>query len=292
MTHDCLSNRKNNKQMFLNMVYVLPSLQWLLPTVYAYSDPACATFLAVGMLIPLPASVWVVRCSVDDSDIFTFLKLLNSKSPMWPCIGIHKNEVWANGTSEQTHMGKKYLITIAIPGYRPSVENVELSSPVQHNTSPDRNSRTTVTVSFLGVTGIKPGPDLSSNQNALRITYGTEPTLIHEEDTTPLVDISVIPCCCSPRVATTNLSNSCTCGLERLPSARNDTFVDSQLCSYTGDSTPLLHLSDHSSTCEVVQRPGLKKDFDFDQSLEREQKPSVEETRRHFSETSFNLCRG
>ncbi|GFW65103.1 uncharacterized protein TNCV_393691 [Trichonephila clavipes] len=172
---------------------------------------------------------------------------------MWPSIGIHKNEVWANGISEQTHMGKKYLITIAIPGYRPSVENVELSSPVQHNTSPDRNSRTTVTVSFLGVTGIKPGPVLSSNQNALRNTSGTEPTLIHEEDTTPLVDISVIPCSCRPGVVTTNLSNSCTCGLERLPSARNDTFVDSQLCSYTGDSTPLLHLSDHSSTCEVVQ---------------------------------------
>ncbi|GFV93915.1 hypothetical protein TNCV_1811701 [Trichonephila clavipes] len=37
---------------------------------------------------------------------------------------------------------------------------------------------------------------------------------------------------------------------------------------------------------------GIEKDFDFDQSLEREQKPSVEETRRHFSETSFNLCRG
>ncbi|GFX99314.1 hypothetical protein TNCV_1614401 [Trichonephila clavipes] len=38
-----------------------------------------------------------------------------SKSPMWPCIVIHKNEVWANGTSEQTLMGKKYLLTIAIP---------------------------------------------------------------------------------------------------------------------------------------------------------------------------------
>ncbi|GFS87958.1 hypothetical protein TNCV_5126121 [Trichonephila clavipes] len=59
---------------------------------------------------------------------------------MWPCIVIHKNEVWANGTSEQTHMGKKYLLTIAIPGYRPSIENVELSSPVQHTTSPSKNS--------------------------------------------------------------------------------------------------------------------------------------------------------
>ncbi|GFU10607.1 hypothetical protein TNCV_1772871 [Trichonephila clavipes] len=40
-----------------------------------------------------------------------------------------------------------------------------------------------------------------------------------------------------------------------------------------------------------VYRPGLKN-FDFDLSLEREQKPSVEETRRHFSKTSFRLCRG
>ncbi|GFV80868.1 hypothetical protein TNCV_3517351 [Trichonephila clavipes] len=52
-----------------------------------------------------------------------------------------------------------------------------------------------------------------------------------------LFDISVIPCSCRPRVATTNISNSCSCGLEHSPSARNDTFVDSQLCSYTGDSS-------------------------------------------------------
>ncbi|GFV77134.1 hypothetical protein TNCV_1771461 [Trichonephila clavipes] len=66
-------------------------------------------------------------------------------------------------------------------------------------------------------------------------------------------DISVVPGSCRPRVATTNLSNSCICGLERFQSARNDTFVDSELCSYTGDGTPLLQLSDNSSTCEVVQ---------------------------------------
>ncbi|GFW19558.1 hypothetical protein TNCV_1604501 [Trichonephila clavipes] len=36
-----------------------------------------------------------------------------------------------------------------------------------------------------------------------------------------------------------------------------------------------------------------RKNFDFDQSLDSEKKkPSVEETRRHFLETSFNLCRG
>ncbi|GFY05059.1 hypothetical protein TNCV_561911 [Trichonephila clavipes] len=30
-------------------------------------------------------------------------------------------------------------------------------------------------------------------------------------------------------------------------------FVDSELYSYTGDGTPLLQLSDYSSTCEVVE---------------------------------------
>ncbi|GFU74368.1 uncharacterized protein TNCV_2094921 [Trichonephila clavipes] len=108
---------------------------------------------------------------------------------MWPCIVIHKNEVWANGTSEQTHNGKKYLLTLAIPNYRPSIENVELSSSV-HAFS-DKNSRTTVMVSFLDVTGIKPCPDLSPNQNALRIASGTEPTLIRKEDTSPLISCPV-----------------------------------------------------------------------------------------------------
>ncbi|GFX17162.1 uncharacterized protein TNCV_2856851 [Trichonephila clavipes] len=110
---------------------------------------------------------------------------------MWPGIVIHKNEVWANDTSEQTHTGKKYLLTIAIPDCRPSVKNVELSSPVQHNASPDKDSRTTLTVSFLDVTGIKRGLDLSPNQNALRIASGTEQTLIRKEDTTPLISCPV-----------------------------------------------------------------------------------------------------
>ncbi|GFW90227.1 uncharacterized protein TNCV_2120941 [Trichonephila clavipes] len=110
---------------------------------------------------------------------------------MWPCIVIHKNEIWANGTSEQTHMGKKYLLTIAIPGYRPSIENMELISPAQHNASPDKNSRTTVMVFFLDATGIKPYPDLSPNQNALRIASGSEPTLIRKEDTTPFISCPV-----------------------------------------------------------------------------------------------------
>ncbi|GFW45085.1 uncharacterized protein TNCV_4513991 [Trichonephila clavipes] len=84
-------------------------------------------------------------------------------------------------------MGKKYLLTIAIPGYRHSVENMELSLPVQHNVSPGKNFGITVTVSFLDVTGIKSGFDLSLNQNALRIASGTEPTLIRKENTTPLI---------------------------------------------------------------------------------------------------------
>ncbi|GFT03405.1 uncharacterized protein TNCV_2985681 [Trichonephila clavipes] len=192
---------------------------------------------------------------------------------MRPCIVIHKNEVWANGTSEQTHMGKKYLLTIAIPDYKPSVENVEPSSPIHHNASTDKNSRSTVTVSFLDVSGIKPGPDLSPNQNALRIiASGTEPTLSRKEDITPLIScpdfVLSAPLQTVAWVANfqrevafrtmfsgghNQLSNTFTCGLERFPSARNDTFVDSELCRYTGDSTPLLQLSDHSSTCEIVQ---------------------------------------
>ncbi|GFX90868.1 uncharacterized protein TNCV_3166991 [Trichonephila clavipes] len=191
------------------------------------------------------------------------------------------------------YMGKKYLLTITIPGYRPSIVNVELSLPVQHNASPDKNSWTTVMVSFIDVTGIKPCSDLSPNQNALRIASGTEPTRIRKEDTTPLAVVPFLcslhhckrwrrwstfngrqrsrranrpPLCegvwphCRPQEATTNLPNSSTCGLERFPSARNDTFVDSELCSYTGDGTPLLQLSDHSFTCEVVQKEAPRFD--------------------------------
>ncbi|GFX44754.1 uncharacterized protein TNCV_1802351 [Trichonephila clavipes] len=111
---------------------------------------------------------------------------------MWPCIVIHKKEVWVNGSSEQTHMGKKYLLTIAIPGYRPLSKNLELSLPIQHNASPDKNSRTTVMVSFLDVTDIKPCPDLNPNQNAFRIASNTEPTLIRKEDPTPLTVVQFL----------------------------------------------------------------------------------------------------
>ncbi|GFW94846.1 uncharacterized protein TNCV_3397261 [Trichonephila clavipes] len=145
------------------MVYALPSLQWLLRTVSAYSEPAGATFLAVGVPILTSASVRVVGCSPDDYAgqtirVISSLSSSSSTARVRCSRGLSsiKMKVWANGTSEQTHMGKKYLLTIAIPDYRPSIENVELSSPVQHNASPDKNSRTTVMVSFLDVTGIKP----------------------------------------------------------------------------------------------------------------------------------------
>ncbi|GFV04462.1 uncharacterized protein TNCV_920821 [Trichonephila clavipes] len=89
-------------------------------------------------------------------------------------------------------MKNKFLLTIAIPDYRPSIENVELSSPVQHNASPDKNSRTIVMMSFLYVTGIKQCPDLSPNQKALRIASGTEPTLIRKQDTTQLTVVQIL----------------------------------------------------------------------------------------------------
>ncbi|GFU06590.1 uncharacterized protein TNCV_1002291 [Trichonephila clavipes] len=96
-----------------------------------------------------------------------------------------------DGTKPNHAHGEEVFLTIAIPDYRPSIEDVELSSPVQHNASLDKNSRTTAMVSFLDVTGIKPCPYLSPNQNALRIASGTEPTLIRKEDTTPVVSCPV-----------------------------------------------------------------------------------------------------
>ncbi|GFV95036.1 hypothetical protein TNCV_1030341 [Trichonephila clavipes] len=67
-----------------------------------------------------------------------------------------------------------------------------------------------------------------------------------------LNDISVIHCIFVPRAATTNLPNSCTCGMEGFPSVLEDTFVNSEFFSYTGQTTPLLLLSGHSYTREIV----------------------------------------
>ncbi|GFW74673.1 uncharacterized protein TNCV_962481 [Trichonephila clavipes] len=73
---------------------------------------------------------------------------------------------------------------IVISDYKSPVENLDLSSPVQHNASPD-NSKTTV--SFCDVTGMKSYLSLSPNQMPLRMVCGTETTLIRKVDTTPLM---------------------------------------------------------------------------------------------------------
>ncbi|GFW40061.1 uncharacterized protein TNCV_5117441 [Trichonephila clavipes] len=67
------------------------------------------------------------------------------------------------------------------------VKNLELSPTVQHNGSADDFNKTIIAVSFHDVTGLKPCTDLSPNQLALGIVYGTEKTLIRKEDTTPLM---------------------------------------------------------------------------------------------------------
>ncbi|GFX54815.1 hypothetical protein TNCV_2557011 [Trichonephila clavipes] len=51
------------------MVYDLPSLQWLLRTVSAYSEPAGATVLAVGVPILQSASISVVGISPDNVSV-------------------------------------------------------------------------------------------------------------------------------------------------------------------------------------------------------------------------------
>ncbi|GFY23252.1 hypothetical protein TNCV_3939481 [Trichonephila clavipes] len=89
----------------------------------------------------------------EECDIFTFQQLLSISSPVWSCIVILKNEVWSHSTSEPMNMGKDPLRTIAISDYRASVENVEFSSPVQHNASLDVTRgplKGTLNVGFLG----------------------------------------------------------------------------------------------------------------------------------------------
>ncbi|GFW65247.1 hypothetical protein TNCV_395131 [Trichonephila clavipes] len=83
-------------------------------------------------------------------------------------------------------MGKEHSLSMAIFGYRTSVENVDLSPSVQHNASSDDYSRTTVTVFFRDVTGMESCPDISPNQLTLRIASGTATNLIRITDTTSL----------------------------------------------------------------------------------------------------------
>ncbi|GFU53500.1 hypothetical protein TNCV_3169341 [Trichonephila clavipes] len=81
-------------------------------------------------------------------------------------------------------MVKDHLLTIAISSYRTSVENVVFSLSVKHSASIEKKSRTTVMVSFGDVTGIRPCPNLSSFEPALKIACGAEAILIRKEDTT------------------------------------------------------------------------------------------------------------
>ncbi|GFX51677.1 uncharacterized protein TNCV_5013801 [Trichonephila clavipes] len=85
---------------------------------------------------------------------------------------------WGRSTSSQ----KRSPVTDPLSKMWSSVRPFSIMPP---------QTRTTVMVSFLDVTGIKPCPDLSPNQNALRIASGTEPTLILKEDTTPLISCPV-----------------------------------------------------------------------------------------------------
>ncbi|GFV28509.1 hypothetical protein TNCV_3984601 [Trichonephila clavipes] len=68
---------------------------------------------------------------------------------------------------------------------------MELNRFIQHNAFPDNSSRTTVTVSFRDVTGMKSCPDMSPNQLSQRIACGTETILIRKEDTPPLMSCPV-----------------------------------------------------------------------------------------------------
>ncbi|GFY08105.1 hypothetical protein TNCV_1355191 [Trichonephila clavipes] len=99
-------------------------------------------------------SLYCNDCFAPSPNCPTVPELLNISSLARSCIVVHNNEVRSNrpGSSDQTHMGKKHLIPIAIPDYRTSVENVEPSPPVQHNASPDG----AVMVSFRHGTEMKP----------------------------------------------------------------------------------------------------------------------------------------
>ncbi|GFY36566.1 hypothetical protein TNCV_27711 [Trichonephila clavipes] len=87
---------------------------------------------------------------------------------------------------------RKDHLTIEISSYRTSVENLESSSPVQHNVSPADNSRNTVMDSFCDAVMMKPCPDLFPNQMALGIVCDTQMTLSHTKSTTSLLRFPVL----------------------------------------------------------------------------------------------------
>ncbi|GBL93039.1 hypothetical protein AVEN_259037-1 [Araneus ventricosus] len=72
---------------------------------------------------------------------------------MYPGVTGHKKENWHIGISEQTHVGESQLLITAISGNTDSVENLEHSPPLQHNASPDEQTRTTVMVSLPAIIG-------------------------------------------------------------------------------------------------------------------------------------------
>ncbi|GFU23644.1 hypothetical protein TNCV_2936251 [Trichonephila clavipes] len=92
----------------------------LIRTVSSYSTPNCPTALEIRDPIPQSASVSVIGWSMQSC--------LKASPPKYPCMfyGIDQSV-------------QQFL--------RTSVGNVELNPSVQHNASPDDNSRTTLTVS-------------------------------------------------------------------------------------------------------------------------------------------------
>ncbi|GFX06541.1 hypothetical protein TNCV_3017751 [Trichonephila clavipes] len=107
----------------------------------------------------------------------------------------HKNEVWLNSTSEQTHLGTNHIFTTAFSGYRTSVENVELSPLVLHNTFPDDNSRTTITISIRDITEMKLCPIFFPKKLVIRITCSNEATISRKDGTNSIAEMSRI---CAP----------------------------------------------------------------------------------------------
>ncbi|GFW37524.1 hypothetical protein TNCV_861311 [Trichonephila clavipes] len=117
----------------------------------------------------------------------------NKKRPYLTC-SIVNHDCLSKKKKKQTFLSMGYvllllrqLLRIVSPYLVPDCPTV-----LEHNASPDDSSRTTVTVSFRVVTGMRPQPDLSPNQLALRIVCGTETTLICKEDTSPMMRCPVL----------------------------------------------------------------------------------------------------
>ncbi|GFV09607.1 hypothetical protein TNCV_895571 [Trichonephila clavipes] len=127
--------------MFMNMIYASPHFNGCFAPSPHTQNPLVQHFLRYEQSHSSISICLIVGCSPDD-------QLLNSKNPMWPVhCHPHKNEVWANGTSEQKTWGRS--------NFPPRDSRLQIlyrkcgaCSPVQHNASPDKNSRTTLMVSL------------------------------------------------------------------------------------------------------------------------------------------------